>query len=187
MNGKCRLPDFDYSSIDPRDPGITTRLTGLLVALHENGKGLAHGDFNGDGYVDLIATKSSGPVVVSRSRTEMLRGPIFLWMNVGGENRWVTLRLTGRMAIDGTGSYADGIGPRVYLNITPRGETEPLIQVQEVRAGSSYLSMDSIDLEFGLGAATVVEEITILWPSGRKQVLNDLSVDQVIVITEPQR
>jgi hypothetical protein len=47
--------------------------------------------------------------------------------------------------------------------------------------------MDSIDLEFGVGAAMVVEEITILWPSGRKQVLNDISVDQVIGITEPQR
>ena len=181
------IQDFDYSSVDPRDSGITTRLTGLLVALHENGKGLAHGDFNGDGYVDLIATNSSGPVVVSESQTEILRGPIFLWLNGGGENHWVTLRLTGRMAIDGTGSNADGIGARVYVKTTPRGQTEPLIQVQEVRAGSSYLSMDSIDLEFGVGAAMVVEEITILWPSGRKQVLNDVSVDQVIAITEPHQ
>ena len=70
---------------------------------------------------------------------------------------------------------------------TLRGQTEPLIQVQEVPAGSSYLSMDSIDLEFGVGAAMVIEEITILWPSGRKQVLNDISVDQVIAMTEPQQ
>ena len=47
--------------------------------------------------------------------------------------------------------------------------------------------MDSIDLEFGVGTAIVVEEITVLWPSGRKQVLNDVSVDQVIGITEPQQ
>ena len=121
------------------------------------------------------------------NRTEWLRGPIFLWMNGGGETHWVTLRLTGRTAIDGTGSNADGIGARVYAKTTPRGQTEPLIQVQEVRAGSSYLSMDSIDLEFGVGAAMVIEEITILWPSGRKQVLNDISVDQVIAMTEPQQ
>ncbi len=74
----------------------------------------------------------------------------------------------------------------MYVKTIPRGDTEPLIQVQEVRAGSSYLSMDSIDLEFGVGAATVVEEIAILWPSGRKQVLNDVSVDQIIAIAEPQ-
>lgn len=63
----------------------------------------------------------------------------------------------------------------------------PRIQVQEVHAGSSYLSMDSIDLEFGVGTAQVVDEITVLWPSGRRQVLKDLSVDQVVMITEPER
>ena len=181
------IQDVDYSSIDPQDPGVTTRTRELRIDFHENGKGLAHGDFNGDGYVDLIATNSSGPAGVSESQSERLRGPIFLWLNGGGDNHWITLRLTGRMAIDGTGSNADGIGARVYLTTTPGGQTEPLIQVQEVRAGSSYLSMDSIDLEFGVGAATVIEEVTILWPSGRKQVLNDVSVDQVIGITEPKR
>ena len=178
------IQNFDYSSVDLGDPGITTRLTGLLVALHENGKGLAHGDFNGDGYVDLIGTNSSGPVMIDEFQTQMLRGPIFLWLNGGGDNHWITLRLTGRMAIDGTGSNADGVGARVYVTTIPSGETEPVIQVQEVRAGSSYLSMDSIDLEFGVGTARVVEEVTIIWPSGRKQVLNDISVDQVISITE---
>ena len=90
------------------------------------------------------------------------------------------------MAIDGTGSNADAIGARVYLKSVTK-EGGPLVQVQEVRAGSSYLSMDSIDLEFGVGAARVVDEITILWPSGRKQVLTDLSVNQVISITEPKQ
>ena len=60
-----------------------------------------------------------------------------------------------------------------------------MIQVQEVRAGSSYLSMDSIDLEFGLGLATVVDEIIIYWPSGTVQTLNSLGVDQVLTIVEP--
>ncbi len=181
------IQDFDYSSLDPRDPGVPARLRELRVKLHENGKGLAHGDFNGDGYVDLIGTNSSGPIVIELFETHDLRGPIFLWLNGGGENHWITLRLKGRMAIDGAGSNADGIGARVYVKTAPRGEAEPLVQVQEVRAGSSYLSMDSIDLEFGVGAARVIEEITILWPSGRRQVLNDISVDQVIGITEPKR
>ena len=180
------IQDFDYSSVDAADPGVTARLTGLMVALHENGKGLAHGDFNGDGYVDLIATNSSGPVVVQGFETEMLRGPLFLWMNGGGEHHWLTLRLEGRMAIDGTGSNADGVGARVYVKTTRGSETEPLVQVQEVRAGSSYLSMDSVDLEFGVGTATVVDEITVLWPSGRTQTLTDISVDQAISITEPE-
>ena len=181
------IQNFDYSSVDPEDPGTKSRLTGLLVDLHENGKGLAHGDFNGDGYVDLVATNSSGPIIVHGFETQMLRGPIFLWLNGGGANHWLKLRLNGRMGIDGTGSNADGIGARVYLKTTPNGGGEPVVQVQEVRAGSSYLSMDSVDLDFGLGGAVVVDEITILWPSGRRQVLTDISVDQTISITEPRQ
>ena len=51
--------------------------------FEDTSRGIVIHDFNGDGYVDLIATNSSGAVVVSESRTEMLRGPIFLWLNGG--------------------------------------------------------------------------------------------------------
>ena len=186
---RARLLDIeavDYAAIDPRDPDVTDKTRELRIQFHENGKGLAHGDFNGDGYVDLIGTNSTGPVFTSGSKTELQSGPIFLWMNGGGSNHWVTLRLKGRMAIDGTGSNADGIGARVYLKTISMDDNKPLIQVQQVLSGSSYLSMDSIDLEFGVGSATVVEEITIYWPSGRVQILKDVSVDQVIGITEPK-
>ena len=113
-------------------------------------------------------------------------GPVFVWMNGGEGNHWITLRLTGRMAIDGTGSNADGIGARVYLRTAAGDRQGTLVQVQEVRAGSSYLSMDSLDLEFGLGDATAVDSVMIRWPSGRTQLLKDLGVDQVITVTEPQ-
>ena len=153
---------------------------------HENGKGVAHGDLNGDGYVDLVATNSSGPLWDGSLETiTPARGPIFVWISDGGDNHWLTLRLKGRMAIDGTGSNADGIGARVMLTTTREGRSEPLVQVQEVRAGSSYLSMDSVDLEFGLGAAAVVDEISVRWPSGRIQSLLDVPADQVVTIVEP--
>jgi hypothetical protein len=59
--------------------------------------------------------------------------------------------------------------------------------VQEVIAGSSYLSMDSLDLEFGLGSATTVNKVLIVWPSGRTQTLEDLEVNQVFSVTEPEK
>ena len=90
------------------------------------------------------------------------------------------------MAIDGTGSNADGIGARVYLKYTPPGISDvQAVQVQEVRAGSSYLSMDSIELEFGLGIAGSIDEIAILWPSGTEQTLQDITSNQKLMITEP--
>ena len=158
--------------------------------LHENGKGLAHGDFNGDGYVDLIATNSSGPEYIEfppTENTELISkpGPIFLWMNSRGNHNWVVLRLKGRMAIDRTGTNADGIGARVMITTSHPNRVEPLVQIQEVRAGSSYLSMDSVELEFGLGDAEVVDKVIVYWPSGRKQVLNNMPVNLQHLIVEP--
>ncbi len=197
---RARLLDIvevDY----PKTTRFNPAARRLGIEYHENGKGLAHGDLNGDGYVDLIGTNSSGPIYEDPAEAMAARlagrqaspavkaapGPVFVWLNGGGDNHWITLRLRGRMAVDGSGSNADGIGARVYVKTVPRGASSPTYQVQEVRAGSSYLSMDSIDLEFGLGTATVVEEISVFWPSGRRQVLSDVSVDQVLGITEPPR
>ena len=182
--------DVDYAILDPDDPGFDADAQRIDAAFHENGKGLAHGDLDGDGYVDLIGTNSSGPIWavagVPGDTARPAAGTVFVWLNGGGDNHWITLRLRGRMAIDGAGSNADGIGARVFVETARTDGEGPLVQVQEVRAGSSYLSMDSIDLEFGIGALTVVDEITVLWPSGRKQTLQDVPADQVLDITEPE-
>ena len=175
------IADVDYSILDADDPKFNPDRQRINSRFHLNGKALAHGDFNGDGYVDLVGTNSSGPRwdALSNSWIDEL-GPVFLWMNEGSANNWISLRLHGRMGVDGTGSNADAIGARVYM--TAGGHE----QVQEVRAGSSYLSMDSIELEFGLGDADMVDEVRILWPSGRDQVLRGVGVNQLLEILEPK-
>ena len=170
-----------YDKIDPADPNKDVGIHRIDPKFHENGKGVAHGDLNGDGFVDLIGTNSKGSLWEDARQVSFSEagGPIFVWMNPGGNNRWLSLRLMGRMAIDGTGSNADGIGARVYL--IAGGQT----QVQEVRAGSSYLSMDSVELEFGLGRANSVDRIEVLWPSGRTQTIEGIAANQVLEIVEP--
>ena len=196
---RARLLDITHVSYDGLDEDqLARRNPAALQARridrqnHENGKGLAHGDLNGDGFVDLIATNSSGDIFIpslpgAPPTTAPRTGPLFVWLNGNDDNHWLTLRLKGRMAVDGTGSNADGIGARVYVTTLPSPHENSRVQVQEVRAGSSYLSMDSIDLEFGLGKADKAERIEIIWPSGRTQVVEDVDADQIMTIMEPSQ
>ena len=180
------ISDVDYSILDIDNLSFDAQKQRISYRFHENGKGLAHGDLDGDGYVDIIGTNSSGNIWSGDSENLVpAPGPIFIWMNGGGTAHWITIKLKGRMAIDGTGSNADGIGARVHIKYTSLSDGNVHAQVQEVYAGGSYLSQDSVWLEFGLGSANRVDEIQVRWPTGQDQFLEDIEADQIIEIIEP--
>ena len=180
------IMNVDYSLLDPDDPKFDAQRQRIGPQFHENGKALAKGDINGDGYVDLIGTNSSGVKFDPTQFFIAVSGPLFLWVNGGSDFSWLKLRLKGRMAVDGTGTNADGVGARVYVTARVDGENVST-QVQEASAGSSFLSSHDPDLHFGLRKATRVDKVTILWPSGVKQELTDLQVNQVVEVTEPTK
>ena len=179
------IKGVDYGVLDPSSPRFDRDRQRIDTAYHENGKGLAKGDLNGDGYIDLIGTNSAGPIFTgSGDELAFEKGPTFVWINGGGENKWLTLRLRGRMAEDGTGSNADAIGARVFVNATD-AKGNRRTQTDDVTAGSSFLSMSSLDLHFGMADADTADEITIFWPSGIRQVIRNIPTNQVVEITEP--
>lgn len=45
--------------------------------------------------------------------------------------------------------------------------------------------MDSVELEFGLERANSVDNIEVLWPSGRRQVIENVGANQIVEIVEP--
>ena len=90
----------------------------------------------------------------------------------GNQNHWLHLKLVGTI------SNRDGVGAQVRLTVNDQ------TQLREVICGSSYLSQSSLELEFGLGKAEEVDRIEIRWPSGIRQILTEINVNQHLQIIE---
>ena len=172
----------DYSLLDSEHPSFNAPKQRLGGMYHENGKGVAVGDLNADGFIDVIGTNSNGETFNRDGELEVASGPLFVWMNGGGDNNWISFRLQGRMAVDGTGSNADGIGAKVSVFHNSEGK-ELITQMQEVMGSSSFLSMSSLDSHFGVGGATSVD-VAVEWPSGKTTTIENLSVNELYEIFE---
>ena len=185
---ESRLLDIqgvNYGVVDPSNSEFDATRQRMSNEYHENGKGLAKCDVNGDGAVDLLGTNSNGPVYLSPTTIDFFRGPLFLWINNATDGNWLTLRLIGRQAVDGTGSNADGVGARVRLIADTDGDGDATRQVQDVGGGSTFLSMNCLDVHFGIGSAETVDRVEIRWPSGRMQTLENIAPNQRLEVTEP--
>ncbi len=93
-----------------------------------------------------------------------------VFINKGGKQHWLTITLRG------TRSNRDGFGARVQVNGQTRFAT----------ATGSYLSSNDKRLHFGLGS-TNRASVSIVWPSGTRQQLNDVRCDQFLEVREPER
>ena len=124
-------------------------------------RGVAFGDIDNDGHVDVVVT--------------VLNGSVKLFHNVSGDhNHWILLKLTG------TKSNRMGIGSQIHIT-TKDGQS----QWNEVTTAIGYASSSDSRVHFGLGANTRIKEIEVRWPSGIKQVLHDIEVDRIVSIKEP--
>ena len=137
----------------------TTSEAGPGFALRHAGRGLAFGDVNNNGAVDLLVNNNDGPPT--------------LLNNPGTPGRhWINFRLMG------TRSNRDAIGARVW--ITANG----LRQMRDVHSGGSYLSSSDLRLHFGLGEAATVSRIETRWPSGLRQTYGPLAADHFYLLRE---
>jgi len=123
------------------------------------GRGLACGDFDRDGDLDILMTTNSGPAYLYRN--DQLAG-----------NRSIRFRLVGKQ------SNRDAIGAEVHIY------HEGAIQSCMVKSGSSYLSQSELPVTFGLGKRDRIERVVIQWPSGRTEEYKNLAAGKAYECVE---
>ena len=92
-----------------------------------------------------------------------------LFTNSGGPDHWLTLKLVGSR------SNRDGAGARVRAGN----------QLAYATTAGSYLSASDGRIHFGLGKETEAT-VEILWPSGRKQLMQHVAADRILTVREPE-
>ena len=128
-------------------------------AVPKVARGLAYGDFDRDGDMDVLLTTNNGPAYLFRN--DQLAG-----------NRSIRFHLTG------TKSNRDGIG--AIVRISHGGES----QMRMIRSGSSYLSQSELAAVFGVGGRDKIERVVIEWPSGRTEEHKNLATGKSYRCTE---
>jgi hypothetical protein len=135
--------------------------SGPVFATNMSYRGLALGDFNNDGAVDVLVSVNDG-------------APLLLRNNAARQNHWLGIRLVGKK------SNPDAIGARVTY------QSGDLRRSRMKVGGGSYLSSHDPRMVLGLGKRTAIDSVEVQWPQpGRgTQRFSDLPIDRYITIVE---
>ena len=122
------------------------------------GRGLATADFFNDGQVGIaVNCRGEAPLILR---------------NAGTPNHWIEVLLIG------TKSNRDGIGSLLRLS------SGGVVQVDQSKGGTSYMSASDPRIHFGLGKRNKVDSLQITWPSGQVDKLSSVPVDTIIAVKE---
>jgi len=137
--------------------------SGPIFAQALAGRGLALGDFDNDGAVDVLVTQNDGAPILLRNRAA--RG-----------NHWLGVKLAGRKA------NIDGIGAKLTH------QSGEVVRHQWKVGGGSYLSSHDPRIVLGLGQRTKIDWLEVKWPnpSGKTERFTELPIDRYITIEEGQ-
>lgn len=113
-------------------------------------------DFDNDGYSDLF----------------QFDGDHQVFKNLSNGNSWIKIRLKG------SASNSTGLGAKVFVKTNDRWQRSDVTTHHSYRVQEGFMSL------FGLGNATEVDSVIVQWPSGNRQYLTGVNVNQVIVIEE---
>jgi hypothetical protein len=136
-------------------------MTGTALSAPRVSRGLAVGDLFNDGNMDVVIETLDGSPVILK--------------NAGVPGRhWVSFELAGVAS------------NRMALNTRVRVVAGGVTQTEEIHSGGSYLSQSDTRIHFGLGTATKIDSLEILWPSGKVERLSNLTADKFYFLLEGQ-
>jgi enediyne biosynthesis protein E4 len=122
------------------------------------GRGLATADFFNDGQVGIsVNCRGESPLILR---------------NEGSPNHWLEIFLIG------TKSNRDGVGSLLKLS------SGGVVQVDQAKGGTSYMSASDPRIHFGLGKRNKIDSLQITWPSGQVDKLKNVPVDTVVAVKE---
>jgi hypothetical protein len=138
---------------------VSTNQAGTALFQPIVGRGSATADMDGDGDLDVVLTQVGGAPVLLRNDQQL------------GHH-------TLRLRLEGSKSNRDALG--AWVDIEAGGRKQSL----QVMPTKSYLSASDPTLVFGLGTAAKADRVTIRWPNGKPQTVQDLPADRLHRVQE---
>ncbi len=160
-NVKYREPIILYHNNGDRTFEDIAESAGLNDGPMYSRRGVAFGDLNNDGNVDMVIFNVGAPPSVFINETK-------------NANHRVLFKLIA------TKSNRGAVGARITVTAGSRS------QIEEIKAGSSYLSTNDPRLHFGLGADVSMDKVEVRWPNGNIETLRNVPSDAIYTITEGQ-
>ena len=155
------IPIANYAFRNNGDLTFTNMATPWGLAQPGFSNGAAYADLNNSGALDLVVNNLNAPAAIYRNHARDIN-----------HNSYLTVVLRG------SGANTAGIGAKVIVR--QHGTTQ-LVEQMPTRGFQS-----SVDprLHFGLGKASRVDSVVVIWPDRRSQVLTDVPVDRTITLSQ---